>query len=238
MGGDAPRGELPASGCGGINRRRTSLREARKRDGTVGRSDAIESNLALHRDSDPVRMMRPRCAEPIRASSPPGLHQQAGHMTASDPCTARNMTSCKAGTSTHDQGFRSVRKHTTLVRDDLALYASTIGKFARRLVIGQQRLPWGIRFQHPCWSGGFFEQQLRLDEGAAMRPKCFYPDGAGTETLGEYDDIADPNEVSSLPDDRSVEGDPSSRAKAGSERTAFGETGEPQPLIEASACRF
>ena len=31
--------------------------------------------------------MRPRFAEPIRASSPSGLHQQAGHMTASDlPC--------------------------------------------------------------------------------------------------------------------------------------------------------
>ena len=28
-------------------------------------------------------MMRTRFADPIRASSPPGLHQQAGHMTAS-----------------------------------------------------------------------------------------------------------------------------------------------------------
>src|SRR6516164_2981007 len=48
------------------------------RDGTVGRSDATEPNLALHRDIDPVRMMRTRFADPIRASSPPGLHQQAG----------------------------------------------------------------------------------------------------------------------------------------------------------------
>jgi hypothetical protein len=36
-------------------------------------------------------------AHPIRASSPPGLHQQAGHMTASDLCAARQMISCQAG---------------------------------------------------------------------------------------------------------------------------------------------
>src|SRR5262249_26946495 len=63
------------------------------RDGTVGRSDATEPNLAFHRDIDPVRMMRTRFAHPIRASSPPGLHQQAGHMTASDLCAARQMIS-------------------------------------------------------------------------------------------------------------------------------------------------
>src|SRR6516164_4202212 len=67
------------------------------RDGTVGRSDATEPNLAFHRDIDPVRMMRTRFAHPIRASSPPGLHQQAGHMTASDLCAARQMISCQAG---------------------------------------------------------------------------------------------------------------------------------------------
>src|SRR5262249_34985803 len=66
------------------------------RDGTVGRSDATEPNLAFHRDIDPVRMMRTRFADPIRASSPPGLHQQAGHMTASDLCAARQMISCQA----------------------------------------------------------------------------------------------------------------------------------------------
>jgi hypothetical protein len=27
----------------------------------------------------------------------PGLHQQAGHMAASDTCAARNITSCGAG---------------------------------------------------------------------------------------------------------------------------------------------
>src|SRR5215831_18799628 len=43
------------------------------RDGTVGRSDATEPNLPIHRDIDPVRMMRTRFADPIRASSPPGL---------------------------------------------------------------------------------------------------------------------------------------------------------------------
>lgn len=67
------------------------------RDGTVGRSDATETNLALHWDIDPVRVMRPRFAEPIRASSPSGLHQQAGHMTASDLCAARQKVSCQAG---------------------------------------------------------------------------------------------------------------------------------------------
>ena len=67
------------------------------RDGTVGRSDATEPNLAFHRDIDPARMMRTRFADPIRASSPPGLHQQAGHMTASDFCAARYIFSCQAG---------------------------------------------------------------------------------------------------------------------------------------------
>src|SRR5262245_4017749 len=71
------------------------------RDGTVGRSDATEPNLAFHRDIDPVRMMRTRFADPIRASSPPGLHQQAGHMTASDLCAARQMISCSGGGHPH-----------------------------------------------------------------------------------------------------------------------------------------
>ncbi len=52
------------------------------RDGTVGRSDATERSLTFRWDVDPVRMMRPRFADPIRASSRFGLHQQAGHMTA------------------------------------------------------------------------------------------------------------------------------------------------------------
>src|SRR5262249_7689812 len=59
-------------------------------------SDATERSLPLHRDIDPVRMMRTRFADPIRASSPPGLHQQAGHMTASDLCAARQMISAAA----------------------------------------------------------------------------------------------------------------------------------------------
>ena len=49
------------------------------RDGTVGRSDATERSLPVHWDIDPARVMRTRFAHPIRASSPPGLHQQAGH---------------------------------------------------------------------------------------------------------------------------------------------------------------
>jgi hypothetical protein len=67
------------------------------RDGTVGRSDATEPNLTLHRDIDPVRMMRTRFADSIRASGPSGLREQAGHMTASDFCAAREVISCQAG---------------------------------------------------------------------------------------------------------------------------------------------
>src|SRR3954453_19007317 len=59
------------------------------RDGTVGRSDATERSLALRWEVDPVRMLRPRFADSIRASSRFGLHQQAGHMTASDLNAAR-----------------------------------------------------------------------------------------------------------------------------------------------------
>jgi len=67
------------------------------RDGTVGRSDATERSLPFHWDIDPARMIRPRFADSIRASSPSGLHQQAGHMTASDFCAARYIFSCQAG---------------------------------------------------------------------------------------------------------------------------------------------
>jgi len=67
------------------------------RDGTVGRSDATETNLALQRGIDPVRVMRPRFADSIRASSRFGLHPKAGHMTASDLCAARQIISCQAG---------------------------------------------------------------------------------------------------------------------------------------------
>jgi hypothetical protein len=66
------------------------------RDGTVGRSDGTERNLPFHWDIDPARVMRPRFADSIRASSPPGL-REAGHMTASDFCAAREVISCQAG---------------------------------------------------------------------------------------------------------------------------------------------
>src|SRR3954453_3616147 len=55
------------------------------RDGTVGRSDATERSLAFRWEVDPVRVMRPRFADSIRASSRFGLHQQAGHMNNADP---------------------------------------------------------------------------------------------------------------------------------------------------------
>ena len=41
-------------------------------------------------------------ADSIRASSPSGLREQAGHMTASDFCAARYIFSCQAGPSTHE----------------------------------------------------------------------------------------------------------------------------------------
>ena len=41
--------------------------------------------------------MRPRFADSIRASSRFGLHQKAGHMTASDLYAAREIISCQAG---------------------------------------------------------------------------------------------------------------------------------------------
>src|SRR6516165_3180815 len=86
------------------------------RDGTVGRSDATEPNLAFHRDIDPARMMRPRFADSIRASSPSGLHQQAGHMTASDFCAAR-----RRGGGVAARGARAAarrRAHGMLTRYD------------------------------------------------------------------------------------------------------------------------
>jgi hypothetical protein len=46
------------------------------RDGTVGRSDATERILPFHWDIDPARVMRPRFADSIRASSPSGLREQ------------------------------------------------------------------------------------------------------------------------------------------------------------------
>ena len=45
----------------------------------------------------PPANREPSVADPIRASSPSGLHQQAGHMTASDLCAARHKISCQAG---------------------------------------------------------------------------------------------------------------------------------------------
>src|SRR5262249_30188063 len=70
---------------------------AMKRDGTVCRSDASEPKLACDRDIAHARMMRTGFAHPIRASSASGLREQAGHMTASDLCAARQMISCQAG---------------------------------------------------------------------------------------------------------------------------------------------
>ena len=85
-------GRLVAHGTGA-----GACERAMTRDGTVGRSDATERSLPFHWDIDPARMMRPRFADSIRASSPSGLREQAGHMTASDFCAARYIFSCQAG---------------------------------------------------------------------------------------------------------------------------------------------
>jgi hypothetical protein len=100
LGGDAAREGIPAQGYGRLvanGPRAGACERAMTRDGTVGRSDATERSLPFHWDIDPARMMRPRFADSIRASSPSGLREQAGHMTASDFCAARYIFSCQAG---------------------------------------------------------------------------------------------------------------------------------------------
>src|SRR5262249_16908223 len=100
LGGDAAREGIPAQGYGRLVAHGTgagACERAMARDGTVGRSDATERSLPLHRDIDPARMMRPRFADSIRASNSSGLREQAGHTTASDFCAARYISSCQAG---------------------------------------------------------------------------------------------------------------------------------------------
>src|SRR5262245_10438446 len=91
------------------------------RDGTVGRSDGIDRNLPLHWDIDPDRMMRSRFADSIRASSPSGLREQAGHMTASDFCAARSIFSCQAGAIHNMRRGREQRakkwRRNSIIRD-------------------------------------------------------------------------------------------------------------------------
>src|SRR5467141_2649613 len=105
LGGDAAREGIPAPGYGRLVAHGPGAGACERvmtRDGTVGRSDATERSLPFDWDIDPARMMRPRFADSIRASSPSGLREQAGHMTASDFCAARYIFSCQAGPSTHE----------------------------------------------------------------------------------------------------------------------------------------
>ena len=67
------------------------------RDGTVGRfrrnrakPGASSGHRSRLNDEDSVR-------GPHQGQQSTGLHQQAGHMTASDLCAARQMISCQAG---------------------------------------------------------------------------------------------------------------------------------------------
>ena len=85
-------GRLVAYGTGA-----GACERARTRD---GHSRSIQRNRekpAVSLGHRPARMMRPRFADSIRASSPSGLREQAGHMTASDFCAARYIFSCQAG---------------------------------------------------------------------------------------------------------------------------------------------
>src|SRR5262249_48033005 len=71
---------IPAQGYGRLvahGTRAGACERAMTRDGTVGRSDATERSLPFHWDIDPARVMRPRFADSIRASSPSGLREQA-----------------------------------------------------------------------------------------------------------------------------------------------------------------
>src|SRR5262249_49073812 len=114
------------------------------RDGTVGRSDATERNLPVHRDIDPARVMRPRFADSIRASSPSGLREQAGHMTASDFCAARYIFSCQAG---------AIR---------IALVGSAVVVFLCTNAAAQEGY-YGIG--HDKWHQGFYST-LKRNDGA------------------------------------------------------------------------
>jgi hypothetical protein len=97
LGCDAARERIPAPGSGGlICRGAGACERVMTRDG-IGRSDGTERSLPLHWDIDPARVMRPRFADPLRASGPSGLREQAGHMAATDFCAAGEVISCQAG---------------------------------------------------------------------------------------------------------------------------------------------
>src|SRR5262249_304795 len=53
--------------------------------------------LPVHRDIDPARVMRPRFADSIRASSPSRLREQPGPLTPSDFFASPSLFSCQAG---------------------------------------------------------------------------------------------------------------------------------------------
>jgi hypothetical protein len=75
--------------------------------GVCANNCGVGSYLAFHRDIDPVRVMRTRFADPIRASSLFGLHQRAGHMTASDLCAGASHDLLPSGGHSRAAALRS-----------------------------------------------------------------------------------------------------------------------------------
>jgi putative tryptophan/tyrosine transport system substrate-binding protein len=67
------------------------------RDGTVGRSDATERSLPLHWETRSRLSDEASVRGLHQGQQSSGLREQAGHMTASDFCAAREVISCQAG---------------------------------------------------------------------------------------------------------------------------------------------
>src|ERR1700676_760228 len=72
-----------------------------KRDGNVGRPDGSRETCVSQWDINPDKLIRPRSAEPIRASDPCAIASIAGHMSASDQAV-RNKSLASRGPSTHE----------------------------------------------------------------------------------------------------------------------------------------
>ena len=74
-----------------------SLRERNDAYGTVGRSDGTERSLPLHWETRSRLSDEASVRGLHQGQQSSGLREQAGHMTASDFCAAREVISCQAG---------------------------------------------------------------------------------------------------------------------------------------------